>query len=89
MHNLHTFERRLICLYTLCQQAREKTKKYGANAPQLRPILKKIRRKRATVAPYLAASSHRRSFASTSSPSPSEMERGPGGEARDNSVYPD
>src|SRR5258707_3233003 len=70
MHNLHTFEHRLICIYTLRQQAREKTQKIG--------------RKCATVAPYLAASSHRRSFASTSSPSPSKMERGPGGEAFDN-----
>src|SRR5260221_8840723 len=68
MHNLHTFEHRLICLYTWRQQAREKTQK--------------IRRKRATVAPYLAASSLRSSFASTSSPSPSLMERGLGGEAR-------
>jgi hypothetical protein len=40
MHNLHTFERRLICIYTLRQHAREKTKKYGANAPQLRPIFR-------------------------------------------------
>src|SRR5258707_5617392 len=68
MHNLHTFEHRLICIYTLRQQAREKTQKIG--------------RKCATVAPYLAASSHSHSFARTSSPSPSKMERGPGGEAR-------
>src|SRR5260370_20066500 len=64
MHNLHTFEHRLICLYTLRQQAREKTQKIG--------------RKRATVAPYLAASSHRRSFTSTSSPSPGEIKDGEG-----------
>ena len=69
MHNLHTFEHRLSWFYTCVnRQGKEKSKK--------------IRRKRATVAPYLAASSLRRSFASTSSPSPSLMERGLGGEAR-------
>src|SRR5260370_19754396 len=88
MHNLHTFEHRLICLYTLRQQAREKTKKIGRKCATVAPYFEKIRRKRATVAPYLPASSHRRSFASTSSPSPSLMESGPPGEARDNSVYP-
>src|SRR5713226_329457 len=82
MHNLHTFEHHLICLYTLRQQAREKTKKIGCKCATVAPYFEKIRRKRATVAPYLAASSHRRSFASTSSPSPSKMERGLGGEAR-------
>jgi hypothetical protein len=71
MHNLHTFKRRL-----------------GSSTPgvkrQGKGKIKKIRCKCATVAPYLAASSLRRSCASTSSPSPSKMERGPGGEARDN-----
>ncbi len=52
MHNLHTFEHRLSWFYTCVnRQGKEKSKK--------------IRRKRATVAPYLAASSLRRSFAST------------------------
>ncbi len=55
MHNLHTFKRRLGWFYTWRQQARK-----GKN--------QKIRRKCATVAPYLAASRHRRSCASTSSP---------------------
>ena len=49
----------------------------------------KIRRKRATVARYLAASRLRRPFASTSSPSPSLMERGLGGEARDKPTWTD
>jgi len=35
MHNLHTFE------YRLNRRGKGKIKKYGANAPQLRPILKK------------------------------------------------
>jgi hypothetical protein len=60
---------RLLC--NAMQRAREKSKKYGANAPQLHHIscapawgavpdqgskgkIKKIRRKRATVAPYLS-----------------------------------
>src|SRR5438132_5608272 len=58
------------CLHSISKQRR---KKYGANAPQLHPIrcsidfcvmlcneqgkIKKIRRKRATVAPYLPACS--------------------------------
>jgi hypothetical protein len=35
MHKLHTFEHRLN------RQGKGKPKKYGANAPQLHPILKK------------------------------------------------
>src|SRR5260221_8531816 len=49
---------------------------------------KNLRRKCTTVAPYLVASSLRRSFASTSAPSPSKIERGQGGEARDNCYKP-
>src|SRR5216683_7021321 len=97
LHNLHTFEHRLSRLYTWRQRAKKgKSQKIGCKcatvAPYFEkirrkratvaPYFEKIRRKRATVAPYLAASSHRRSFASTSSPSPSKMERGLGGEAR-------
>src|SRR5258707_15492362 len=78
MHNLHTFEHRLICLYTWRQQAREKTQKIGRKCATSAPYFEKIRRKRATVAPYLAASSHRRSFTSTSSPSPGEIKDGEG-----------
>src|SRR5438132_3128917 len=62
---------RFLC--NALQRARENPKKYGANAPQLHPIrcsidfcvmlcneqgkIQKIRRKRATVAPYLPACS--------------------------------
>jgi hypothetical protein len=74
---LHTLKYRLSRLfYTWRQQGkereREKPKKYGANAPQLRAIwpeslrkgkTQKIRRKCATVARYLASSSLRSSFA--------------------------
>src|SRR6266851_9793066 len=83
LHNLHTFEHRLSRLYTWRQRAKKgKSQKIGCKCATGAPYFEKIRRKRATVAPYLAASSHRRSFASTSSPSPSKMERGLGGEAR-------
>ena len=87
MHNLHTFEHRLICLYTWRQQARGKNKKIGRKRATVAPYFEKIRRKCTISARYPAASSPRRSFASTSSPSPSLMERGPGGEARDNQEY--
>ena len=53
MHKLHTFEHRLIWLYTWPQQAKKGKKS------------KNLRRKCATVARYLAASSLRSSFAST------------------------
>ncbi|HKF36872.1 MAG TPA: hypothetical protein VKB35_08225 [Ktedonobacteraceae bacterium] len=44
LHNLHAFQHRLGWLYTWPQQAKEREKS------------KNVRRKRATVAPYLAAS---------------------------------
>jgi hypothetical protein len=72
MHKFHTFEHRLGN-HPRPGEAREKQKKYGANAPQLHPIRcyidfyvmlcneqgknKKVRRKRATFAPYLPACS--------------------------------
>ncbi len=45
----------------------------SASTGKEREKTQKIRRKCATIAPYLAASSHRRSFASPSSPSPSKI----------------
>jgi hypothetical protein len=76
LHTLHTFEHRLN------RQGKGKTKKIRHKCATVAPYFEKIRCKRATVAPYLAASRLRSSFASTSSPSPSKMERGLGGEAR-------
>ena len=75
-------------------------KKYGANAPQLRPIRCSIdfyvmlcneqakKQKNTAQTRHNCAISGRKPpqepCASTSSPSPSKMERGLGGEARDN-----
>jgi len=39
MHKFYTFEHRLSWFYTCVnRQGKEKSKKYGANAPQLHPI---------------------------------------------------
>jgi hypothetical protein len=66
MHNLHTFKRRLGWFYTWRQQARKgKNPKIGRKRATVAPYFEKIRCKCATVAPYLAASSLRRSCAST------------------------
>jgi hypothetical protein len=75
---VHESERDLHTLHTfehrLNRQGKGKTKKIG--------------RKRATVAPYLAASSLRSSFASTSSPlSIKAMERGLGGKKDTGYLY--
>src|SRR5260370_42669250 len=65
MHNLHTFEHRLICIYSWTQQEREKNKKIGRKRATVAPYFEKIRRKCTISARYPAASSPRRSFAST------------------------
>src|SRR5260370_7282436 len=57
MHKLHTFE------YRLNRQGKGKIKKIGCKCTTVAPYFEKIRRKRATVAPYLAASRLRSSFA--------------------------
>src|SRR5258708_28197248 len=82
LHNLHTFEHRRSRLYTWRQRAKKgKSQKIGCKCATGAPYFEKLRRKRATVAPYLAATSHTPSSASTSSPSPSLMESGLGAPA--------